>query len=221
MTSGSAAQGGASTDWSFSAAMNYLSQQLGMFNAQLLDLNKRHEDGRDRMGALNEQQREAIAGVRDRIDAVELDLTALRPLVETIGKTLSEIRPIIERQVEHAARVAEAARSETITAGARYQESLSQVQVDFEERQAALRADLGALVTEAAGSAGDAQAVLSERMGKLETQLNAQRREDTEVAKARITTRGMVTVAAITIIAGGIISGIISIIVSILKQGVP
>lgn len=208
-------------EWTFSAAMNYISQQLGLFNAQLLDLNKRQDDQRDRTGALHEQQREAVNGLRDRIEAVELALNTLAPQIETTHKILSELRPVIERQVEHAGRVAEAARQQTLDMGARYQASLGEVQTDFEERQTAARIEMTDEVAKARADWATEKAGLVARVAVLETAAQTVGKENVEVRKAQITTRGTVIVAAITILGGGLVGGIVSIILSLVGRGAP
>jgi len=184
------------SDVNLSAVLSYISSQFGMLGAQILDISDRQDILRDRTGALNEQHREATQGLRDRIEELE----KLVPTVETTNKVLSELRPMIESQMQHAGRVAEGVRSDFAIVSARYQQSIGEIQVDFEEKNIALQDRVTKQIDEAVIGFLNQIAAVTTRIEKIESTLANHRKEDASITTARIGRSERVMIAAFGII---------------------
>ena len=205
--------------------LNYISAQFGMLGAQILDLSKRQDSLRDHEAAQDAQMREALEGLRDRIEELERGLAGLRPSVDTTHRVLSEMRPVIEDRLVHAARVAEGVRGDFALVSARYQQSLGELQTDWDARLEALRAGQEIRLEHAERAleallAGQQRDDLLNRVVRLEASAEKRRGEEVEITKTRIQARGNVLVALIAIVSG-IVAGVVSIIVALVSRGSP
>lgn len=196
----------------FGAVLGYLSSQFGLLGAQIIDISNRQDILRDRVGALNEQHREATQGLRDRVEELE----RLVPMVETTNKVLSELRPMIEAQLQHAGRVAESVRSDFATVSARYQESIGEMQVDFEERHIALQDRITKQIDDAVIGFLNQIAGVTTRIEKIESLLANQRKEDVSITTARIGRSERVLIATF-----GIITSVITALLTYLATRPP
>ncbi|KRT69324.1 MAG: hypothetical protein XU15_C0011G0150 [candidate division NC10 bacterium CSP1-5] len=197
-------------DASLSHVLKVLTSQYQVTGAQILDLARRLDDLRDRLGAYNEQNIERFNGHGDRIEEVEKALGKLSPMVETISKSLGELRPMIEAQLTNAVRVGERAERVAADGIARYQQSLTAVQDDFDERQASTRGEIMVLV--------DSQKL---RLDRLEVEKQKGRSDETEITKTRILSRANVQVALLTLLGSSIVAGIVSVVIELIKRGNP
>jgi len=148
---------------------------------------------RDRVGALHEQDREAIEGLRDRIEKVE----PLIAKVNHIDEAITGLTPIIEQRLEHAGRIAEQVRADFGTVSARYQQSLSEIQVDFDEKLA----------------------VMDKRLVHIQEALEKRQGEAVALQQTRLTIRAQVIIALIGAVGGG--SGLLAVVLTLASRGGP
>ena len=180
-------------DARFAATMQFFQSWFERTGAQILDMLNRIDTLRDRVGAIHEKEREAIEGLRNRVEKVE----PLIVKVNHIDESITGLTPIIEQRLEHAGRIAEQVRADFGTVSARYQQSLSEIQIDFDEKFAAI----------------------DKRMSTIEEMFEKRQGEAVDLQKTRLTVRAQVVMALIGAIGGG--SGLLAVVLTLAARGGP
>jgi len=180
-------------DARFAATMQFFQSWFERTGAQILDMLNRIDTLRDRVGALHEQSREAIEGLRDRIEKVE----PLIIKVTHIDEAITGLTPIIEQRLEHVGRIAEQVRADFGVVSVRYGQSLSEIQVDFDEKLSAI----------------------DKRISRIEEILEKRQGEAVALQQTRLTVRAQVAIALIGAVGGG--SGLLAVILTLAARGGP
>ena len=180
-------------DARFAATMQFFQSWFERTGAQILDMLNRIDTLRDRVGALHEQSREAIEGLRDRIEKVE----PLIIKVTHIDEAITGLTPIIEQRLEHVGRIAEQVRADFGVVSVRYGQSLSEIQVDFDEKLSAI----------------------DKRISRIEEILEKRQGEAVALQQTRLTVRAQVAIALIGAVGGG--SGLLAVVLTLAARGGP